>query len=210
MRQKKPQRCQVWDAPTRVFHWLMVLGFTTCYVTGEDDRWALVHITAGYMVLGLILFRLLWGFIGSRHARFSSFICGPKTIMDYVVCLCRNKTKHYAGHNPAGAVSIFLLLALGLLVTISGIMVNEEINYPGIDGIHEISSNTMLALVLIHITGVIISSLLHRENLIGAMISGCKPNCEGETISRNFVWLGVTMVLLTALFWIWSFKEKIL
>ena len=106
--------------------------------------------------------------------------------------------------------SIFLLLALGLLVTISGIMVNEEINYPGIDGIHEISSNTMLALVLIHITGVIISSLLHRENLIGAMISGCKPNCEGETISRNFVWLGVTMVLLTALFWIWSFKEKIL
>lgn len=210
MRQKKPQRCQVWDAPTRVFHWLMVWGFTTCYLTGENDRWALVHITAGYMVLGLLLFRLLWGFIGTRHARFSSFICGPKAILDYVACLCRNKTKHYAGHNPAGAIAIFLLIALGLLVTVSGIMVNEEINYPGIDEIHEISSNTMLALVLIHIAGVIISSLLHRENLIGAMISGCKPNCEGETISRNHLWLGVTMVLLTALFWIWSFKEKIL
>lgn len=209
MRKKKPQKCQVWDAPTRVFHWLMVFGFTTCYLTGDNDRWALAHITAGYMILGLILFRLLWGFIGTRHARFRNFICGPRAVMDYVVCLCRNNTKHYAGHNPAGAIAIFALIVLGILVTVSGIMVNEEMNYPGLEEIHDISSNVMLATVFVHITGVIISSLLHRENLIGAMISGCKPNCERDSIDQTYRWLGFTLVAFVSLFWIWSYKDKI-
>lgn len=128
--------------------------------------------------------------------------------MDYVACLCRKKPKHYAGHNPAGAMAILLLILLGLLVTLSGIMVNEEMNYPGLEEIHDISSNAMLAIVFVHIFGVIISSFLHRENLIGAMISGCKPNYERETIDQPYRWLGVTLVSLVALFWIWSFKDK--
>jgi len=209
MRQKKSQKCQIWDVPTRVFHWLMVGGFTTCYLTGENDRWALVHITAGYMILGLLLFRVLWGFIGTRHALFRNFICGPRAVMDYLVCLCRNNTKNYAGHNPAGAIAIFSLILLGLLVTVSGIMVNEEINYPGIDDIHDISSNVMLAVVFVHITGVIVSSILHRQNLIGAMISGCKANCEREAISQRHRGLGIFLGVLVALFWIWSFKDTL-
>lgn len=130
--------------------------------------------------------------------------------MDYVVCLCRKKPKHYTGHNPAGAMAILLLILLGLLATLSGIMVNEEMNYPGLEEIHDISSNAMLAIVFVHIFGVIVSSFLHRENLIGAMISGCKPNCERDTIDQSYRWLGVILVSLVALFWIWSFKDKIL
>ena len=82
MKTPTSQRCQVWDFPTRVFHWLMVFGFAACYLTGENDRWALVHVTAGYMILGLIMFRIVWGFIGTRHARFKNFIRGPKTVLD--------------------------------------------------------------------------------------------------------------------------------
>jgi cytochrome b len=210
IRQKRSERCQVWDVPTRVFHWLMVFGFTTSYLTGEDDRWALTHITAGYMVLGLIIFRLLWGLIGTHHARFKNFICGPKAVVEYMVCLCTKKTRHYTGHNPAGAVAIFLLLLLGLLVTVSGVMISDEISFPGIEEIHEISSKSMLVIVLIHISGVFVSSFLHRENLIRAMINGCKPNCEGETIGQTYRWLGVAMGLCVILFWTWSFKDKIL
>lgn len=82
-------------------------------------------------------------------------------------------------------------------------------NYPGLEEIHDISSNVMLATVFVHITGVIISSLLHRENLIGAMISGCKPNCERDSIDQTYRWLGLTLAVFVSLFWIWSYKDKI-
>lgn len=203
------QRCQVWDLPTRIFHWLMVFGFAACYLTGEDDRWALVHVTAGYMILGLITFRIVWGFIGSRHARFKNFIRGPKIVLDYMACLCRRKAEHYAGHNPAGAVAILLLIVLGIIVTVSGAIIYEELGWPGIEEIHEISSNTMLAIVFIHVSGVITSSIIHKENLVGAMFSGCKPYCEGETIGNTYRWLGILITICVIGFWLWSFKEKI-
>jgi cytochrome b len=203
------QRCQVWDVPTRVFHWLMAFGFTVCYLSGENDRWALIHVTAGYMILGLIIFRIVWGFIGTQHARFKNFIRGPKTVIEYMICLCRRKTEHYAGHNPAGAIAILLLIVFGVIVTVSGVMVYEELDWAGLEEIHETSSNAMLVIVLVHITGVIISSILHKENLVGAMISGCKPHCEGETIGNTYRWLGVLIGFCAIGFWFWSFKEKI-
>jgi cytochrome b len=126
-----------------------------------------------------------------------------------VACLCRRKSKHYAGHNPAGAVAIVLLIALGLIVSVSGIMVYEQLDWPGLEEIHEISSNAMLVIVFIHITGVLISCILHKENLIGAMLSGCKPHCEGETIDKTYRWLGILIALCVIVFWVWSFKEKL-
>ena len=110
----------VWDAPVRVFHWLMVASFAGAYLTAESERWRLAHVTLGYTMAGLVLFRILWGLVGTRHARFSSFVRGPRAIKSYLVALLRGRPEHHVGHNPAGALAILLLLGLTLAITASG------------------------------------------------------------------------------------------
>ncbi len=110
----------VWDAPVRVFHWLMVLSFAGAYLTAESERWRLVHVTLGYTMAGLVAFRIVWGLIGTRHARFSSFVRGPAAIAGYVRGLVRGRPEHHVGHNPAGALAIVALLGLTLVVTATG------------------------------------------------------------------------------------------
>ncbi len=110
---------RVWDIPTRIFHWSLVISFTIAYLTTEDDN--IWHIYSGYVVLALVVFRLLWGFVGSRHARFSDFVCPPREVMQYLRSLLSGNPKRYTGHNPAGGWMIVALLASLLLVTISGL-----------------------------------------------------------------------------------------
>jgi len=105
---------QVWDPLVRIFHWSLVLAFTVAYLSGEEE--SEVHIYAGYIILGLLVFRLIWGFIGSQHARFSDFIFSPKTIIDYLKTMATGGAKRYLGHNPAGGAMILALL-LGLVAT---------------------------------------------------------------------------------------------
>src|SRR6478672_9751097 len=102
----------VWDAPVRVFHWLMVASFAGAYVTAESERWRLVHVTLGYTLAGLVAFRLLWGLVGTRHARFAAFVRGPAAVASYLRSLLRNAPEHHAGHNPAGALAIVAMLLL--------------------------------------------------------------------------------------------------
>ncbi len=111
----------VWDIFVRVFHWSLVLAFTIAYLT-EDDFESL-HVYAGYTVLGLISFRILWGFIGTHYARFSNFIYPISEIKNYLSSLTTNKPKHYLGHNPAGGVMIIALLVSLFATTISGLKV---------------------------------------------------------------------------------------
>ena len=110
----------IWDAPVRVFHWLMVLSVAGAYLTAESERWRLAHVTLGYTMAGLVAFRVLWGLIGTRHARFSSFVQGPAAIARYVRSLVSGRAEHHAGHNPAGALAIVALLAMTLLVAATG------------------------------------------------------------------------------------------
>src|SRR5512139_2829983 len=103
----------VWDLPTRVFHWLLALSFAGAYVTAESERWRLVHVTLGYTLGGLLVFRLLWGLMGTRHARFASFVRGPAAVLRYLRSLVSGHPEYYTGHNPAGALAIVALLVLG-------------------------------------------------------------------------------------------------
>lgn len=112
---------RVWDPVLRVFHWGLVLSFFISYITAEEE--SELHIYAGYVVLGLILFRLLWGVIGSKHARFRDFLYSPKDVILYLKELITGKTKHYVGHNPAGGWMIIALLISLFVVTISGLKV---------------------------------------------------------------------------------------
>lgn len=184
----------VWDFPTRTFHWLLALSFTGAFVTGDSERYRDIHLLLGYILLGLIGFRLIWGIVGTRYARFISFLFAPRAIAGYVRSMFQGKPQHYAGHNPAGSVAIFLLLGLGLLSSLSGLASYNEIGGEWLEELHELSANTMLAVVIVHIAGVFVSSFLHRENLARAMITGAKPGEPAEGIQHRHVWLGLLLL----------------
>ena len=121
------ERVLVWDLPTRVFHWLLAASFAGAWLTGESERWRDVHMMLGYSVAGLILFRIVWGFVGSRYARFRSFVFRPSELFAYLRSLATRSPRHYLGHNPAGSIAIFLLLGLGLVTALSGFAYYQEL-----------------------------------------------------------------------------------
>lgn len=197
---KKPTL--VWDFPTRAFHWLLALSFTVAFVTADSERWRDVHVTFGYTVAGLIAFRLLWGLVGTRYARFASFAFGPRAVLAYVKSLFTREPRHFVGHNPAGSWVIYLLLALGLLAAATGYATYVELGgEDAFEDLHEGLANAMLGLVFVHIAGVAVSSLLHRENLARAMVSGRKKAAAGEGIRRAHWLIGVALISGVVAFW---------
>lgn len=195
------RRILVWDAPVRVFHWLIALSFAGAYLTAEGERWRLLHVSLGYTMVGLIAFRILWGLIGTRHARFASFVRGPKAVAAYVGGLWRGEPAHCTGHNPAGALAILGLLTLGLAVGASGWAIYNDVGGHWPEDAHELAANVMLALVGVHVVGVVLGSWLHRENLIGAMVNGRKLGTPEEAIRRPWRSVAAVMLLTVLGFW---------
>jgi cytochrome b len=191
----------VWDAPVRVFHWLMVLCFAGAWLTAESERWTLVHVTLGYTMAGLVLFRLMWGVAGTRYARFGAFVRSPKAVLRYVAALLRGQPQHQVGHNPAGAVAVLVLLALTWITAGSGWAAYREWGGGWVGEMHEGAANLMLAMVLAHVGGVIVSSWLHRENLVLAMVSGHKTGAAADGIRS--AWRAVAALMLVAVFGFW-------
>ncbi|MBE0510769.1 MAG: cytochrome b/b6 domain-containing protein [Chromatiales bacterium] len=189
------QTIRVWDPVVRVFHWSLAGAFLIAYLS-EDDFLSL-HSFAGYTVLGLLLIRLLWGLIGTRHARFTDFVRPPGEALGYLKDSLLGRAKRYLGHNPAGGLMIIAMLLSLLFTTITGIATLgvEEGAGPlaGMMGgaprfiakateeVHEFFANFTLLLVLGHLIGVLFESVVHRENLVRAMISGDKPLRDGES-----------------------------
>jgi cytochrome b len=201
------RRIMVWDMPTRVFHWLQVLSFGAAYLTAFSERLRNYHVALGYILLGLLIFRLLWGFIGTRYARFSSFLFNPGEVVAYLLTMIKRKPEHYMGHNPAGSVSVLLLLALGLFIGVTGVLALQDEASDLVVEMHGVATNVMLGVILLHLIGVVMSSILHRENLVRAMITGFKtvpgqqPSGPEESIQRSYNWLGVLMVAAVVVFW---------
>jgi cytochrome b len=212
---KMSKEIRVWDPLVRLFHWSLVLSFTIAYLSGEEE--SNLHIYSGYVVLGLIAFRVLWGLVGTRHARFSDFMTSPATAMRYLKGLLAGRPQHYLGHNPAGGWMVIAMLVCLFIVSVSGLKVyaieeglgplaadtpaltlisparaddddddhrdhEKNENRHGEDEaaeefweeLHEVSSNIMLLLIVLHIGGVIVASRLHHERLVKAMITGKK------------------------------------
>jgi cytochrome b len=201
------RRILVWDTPTRVFHWLQVLSFSVAYLTAFSERMRNYHVALGYILLGLLAFRLLWGFIGTRYARFSSFLFNPKEIFSYLLTLFKGKPAHFLGHNPAGSVSVWLLLGLGLFVCITGVLALKDDASDLVVDLHGLGTNVMLGVIALHLAGVLASSFLHRENLVRSMFTGFKPvsgqkPAESDLgIRHAYHWLGVLMVAAVVIFW---------
>lgn len=197
----EPNEVLVWDPCVRLFHWLLFLSFCVAYASQHEafdgigerlggEALQLAHVWAGYTVAGLLLFRLLWGFVGPRHARFSDFVFAPRATCAYLVDVLSLRARRYLGHNPAGGAMIVLLLT-GLAVTsltgialygadkglgpLAGWLSESSDSFVHIlEESHETATHFTLLLIAGHLLGVIWESLLHRENLVRAMITGRK------------------------------------
>lgn len=186
---------RVWDPLVRFFHWSLVTAFFIAYIT-EDDLLT-VHSWAGYLILTLLLIRLVWGFIGTRYARFSDFIYSPRNIIQFLKDTVRLRARRYLGHNPAGGAMVMILLFSLLLTTISGVLLlgaeeqagpvahwfTQSAGFWGdvLEELHEFFANFTLLLVFVHVIGVIVESLIHKENLVSAMLTGFKPEQKIQT-----------------------------
>lgn len=191
----------VWDAPVRVFHWLMVFSFAGAYLTAESERWRLIHVTLGYTMGGLVAFRIVWGLIGTRYARFSSFVRGFATVKRYIVSLLDGKPEHHVGHNPAGAVAIVLLLLSSLVIVATGWAAYNEVGGNLVEKLHDVSANFMMLIVIIHVAGVVVSSWLHHENLIRSMVTGKKIAAPNQGINTTWKFLALIVAMVTFGFW---------
>jgi cytochrome b len=169
-----PATVKVWDPFVRVFHWSLVGLFAFAFLTG--DEWQKPHELAGYAIGALVAARILWGFVGSRHARFSSFVRSPAQVVRFVAGTARFSAPRYLGHNPAGAAMILALLAaIGVIATTGYMMTTDA--YWGIEWVeelHEAAAYATLGLIALHVAGVALASVEHGENLVRAMITGRK------------------------------------
>ncbi len=173
--QEGSQSIKVWDLFVRICHWSLVLSvFAAFFFTEEGDR---PHEIAGYMALGLVVARVLWGFAGTHYARFSQFVPGPSALLSYVRAMVRGRETRFLGHNPAGAIMVFALLVTVLAASVSGWMLTTDAYFgeEWVEGLHEDVSNALMTLVGLHVGGVIYTSWRHGENLVRAMVTGRKP-----------------------------------
>jgi len=175
-------RILVWDLPVRIFHWLLAASFAGAFLTAESERWRDVHVMLGYTMLVLVVFRIVWGFIGTRHARFSGFAYGPSRVLAYLRSLAARAPAHYTGHNPAGSWAIHALLALTIAAGATGLALYNDVGGRWLEHLHEFMANSMLAMVVVHVAGVVGGSLLHRENLVRSMITGYKAGPPADAI----------------------------
>ncbi len=213
----------IWDLPTRIFHWSFVASFVLAWLTFDDNRYLFVHVYAGYVFLSLLVFRLIWGLIGSRYARFRAFSYDWPSVLSYLKGLLNGEAAKYIGHNPAGSWAIFLMLILGIVVSVAGILVlgGEEghgvfapfISYAvgeGAKEVHEVVAWFMLMVTVVHVGGVIVESFYHRDNLILSMITGQKEVTGKQSVTRHNL-LGIIIVItliISALFYFKGYLKQ--
>jgi cytochrome b len=175
----------VWDLPTRLFHWLLALSVGTNLIVEPRGGWQFpVHVTAGCTVLALVLFRIVWGLIGSRHSRFGDFVRSPGIVLQHARGLLKFRAEPHTGHNPLGGWMVVALLAVALVTATTGLFSATRrgqggpfaglLGDEGLGDIHETLGNLAIFLVILHLCGVALHYLVARDNIIGAMITGRK------------------------------------
>lgn len=165
---------RVWDPVVRLFHWSLVAAFVIAWATGDELQ--RLHEIAGYAILGLLVIRVVWGFVGTTHARFSDFVYRPSTVISYLIGTARLRAKRYVGHNPAGGAMVIALLVMLAMTCATGIMmtINGYSDVEWVEDVHEVAANLTVVLVGFHLAGVFVASIEQGENLLKAMITGRK------------------------------------
>lgn len=188
------QQTKIWDIFIRIFHWSLLATFAITYLA-EDD-FPTLHVYAGYTMGALIVLRLIWGFIGSRHARFSSFVVKPSAVITYMKEVVQFRARRYLGHNPAGGAMVVALLTSLSMTLLFGLLTFGAAEFSGpfaglasgvsdssanvFKELHEFFANFTVLLVALHVFGVLITSFQHEENLVRSMLSGYKRITQNE------------------------------
>ena len=211
----------VWDAPLRAFHWFLAASLVALYVTAKGPiGWMQLHFWLGYWTLGLLIFRVIWGFVGPKHARFIEFFPTPGVFVRYLKGLFKRDSAHAVGHNPVGALAVFAILILVGFQAVTGLFASDDIIWDGpykaavsnatsrsLTSIHKSTSiNLLIALVVIHIAAVAYYWFYKRQNLVRPMITGRKPAelvPESEAIAGS-AWIRAMIAILVSGAAIWA------
>ena len=169
-----PATVKVWDPFVRVFHWSLVSLFVLAYATGDEIQY--VHNAAGYAIAALVALRILWGFVGPRHARFRDFVRSPREAIGYARDAMLFRARRYIGHNPAGGLMVIALIVMLTATCATGYLMTTDAYWgsEAMEEVHGALANATVALIVLHVIGVLVASFEHRENLVRAMITGRK------------------------------------
>lgn len=164
---------KVWDPLVRIFHWSLVACFAVAWISA--DEWQDLHEICGYTIAALVVFRLVWGLAGPRHARFGQFVHRPHKVLEYLKTMRHGREARYLGHNPAGGMMVLGLLAGLAVLTLTGWLQTDIFwGEDWVSELHELMANALLTMAALHVGGVLLASLRHRENLVRAMLTGRK------------------------------------
>lgn len=179
-----PARVKVWDPIVRLFHWTVALGCIANLTVLREVK--SVHRYVGYVVLAAVAIRLVWGFAGSRHARFSDFAPSPQRLLRYLKALAHGHEPRYIGHNPAGALMMLALIGLVIVCGTTGWMMGLDAFWGvrWVEALHETSANIILGMAILHVLAALVESWRHRENLVLAMVTGLKRAPQGNDVSH--------------------------
>ena len=211
----------VWDLTVRLFHWTLVALVIALFVTAEILDGAIeLHATLGRAALALVLFRVLWGVVGSSYARFSQFVRGPGTVLTYARSLLAQQSEFIAGHNPLGGWMVMVLLVAILLQAVLGMFANDDILFEGpltylvskeisdlITGLHKDMFTVLLVLVALHVAAVLWHKLFKGEDLLTAMFTGYKhlpPGAQAENAGGGGIMLALTLlaICMVVVYWL--------
>jgi cytochrome b len=169
-----PATVNVWDSFVRILHWSLVALFAIAFLTGDEIEW--LHLWSGYAIAGLVALRTVWGFIGTRYARFADFLKGPRTVATFLKQSARLEAPRHLGHNPAGGMMIVALIAALVGLSVTGFLMTTDAYWgsKAMEEIHEAIANGTLVLIALHVLGVVVASVEHGENLVTSMITGRK------------------------------------
>jgi cytochrome b len=215
-----PTTIRIWDLPTRLFHWALAVCVTGSYITVKlGGLWMDWHVRFGLVALGLISFRIIWGLIGPRYARFSQFVHGPRYILNYL----RGKTIHHAGHSPLGALSVIALLAAFGFQAVTGLFANDDVMTTGplaylsdrwsdrLTGLHDLNEWVLIGLVVLHVGAIAWYRIARHKNLVGPMIHGdvtLNPEQQAVVPGTRDSWpvrlgaLAIGLAIAAAVWWI--------
>lgn len=190
----------VWDLPTRLFHWIFAVGllatFAAAQFTDEHSELFLSHMIVGIVLGSIVVLRVAWGIVGTRHARFSSFVFGPRAVLDYLRTAITASGGRFVGHNPGSSYSIFAMLFLTGTTVLLGILASNGSELA--EETHVISAYTLLAVVTIHILGVVWYSIRHRENITLSMITGKKVGLPSDSIRSSCPIVAVVFIAIVS------------
>lgn len=188
----------VWDVPTRLFHWLFAAGFTAAavvaFLVGDDSPLFPYHAVIGLVLALLVSLRVVWGLVGSRYARFSSFAYGPQAVVGYMYDMLQRGTRRYVGHNPGSAYAIFAMLALMGGIAVTGIMLGR--GDETVKEIHEVLAYAMVAVVIAHVLGVALHMVRHRDNIVASMVHGRKAADPAAAIPSSHPTAAVVLLIV--------------